>query len=126
MPVIRDVPTLTLNEVALGSRNLIQRAHSQRLKADELQGGTFTVTSLGSFGIDAFTPIINYPECAILGVGRILRQPVAVEETITLRDIVTPSLTFDHEHSMAPPGRTLSLQTLTKLVESPSTALGLG
>ena len=125
VPVIRDVPTLTLNEVALGSRNLIQRAHSKRLKADELQGGTFTVTSLGAFGIDAFTPIINYPECAILGVGRILHQPVAVDETIALRDIITLSLTFDHRALDGAPAARF-LQTLSKLVESPLTALGLG
>ena len=125
VPVIRDVPTLTLNEVALGSRNLIQRAHSKRLKADELQGSTFTVTSLGAFGIDAFTPIINYPECAILGVGRILHQPVAVDETIALRDIITLSLTFDHRALDGAPAARF-LQTLSKLVESPLTALGLG
>ena len=125
VPVIRDVTTLTLHEVALRSRNLIERAHSKRLKADELRGGTFTVTSLGSFGIDAFTPIINYPECAILGVGRILRQPVAVGETIALRDIITLSLTFDHRALDGAPAARF-LQTLTKLVESPLTALGLG
>jgi len=125
VPVIRDVTTLTLREVALRSRNLIARAHSKRLKADELQGGTFTITSLGAFGIDAFTPIINYPECAILGVGRILRQPVAVEETIALRDIITLSLTFDHRALDGAPAARF-LQTLTKLVESPLVALGLG
>jgi pyruvate dehydrogenase E2 component (dihydrolipoamide acetyltransferase) len=125
VPVIRDVTTLTLREVASRSRNLIERAHSRRLKADDLGGATFTVTSLGAFGIDAFTPIINYPECAILGVGRILRQPVAVGETIALRDIITLSLTFDHRAlDGAPAGR--FLQTLTKLIESPLTALGLG
>jgi pyruvate dehydrogenase E2 component (dihydrolipoamide acetyltransferase) len=125
VPVIRDVTTLTLKEVALGSRNLIERAHSKRLKADDLSGSTFTVTSLGSFGIDAFTPIINYPECTILGVGRILRQPVAVDETIALRDIITLSLTFDHRALDGAPAARF-LQTLTKLVESPLTALGLG
>jgi pyruvate dehydrogenase E2 component (dihydrolipoamide acetyltransferase) len=56
----------------------------------------FTLTNLGSFGIDAFTPILNYPECAILGVGRILRQPVAMGEAMGLLDIITLSLTFDH------------------------------
>jgi len=123
VPVIRDVTTLTLKEVALRSQNLIQRAHSKGLKADELQGGTFTITSLGAFEIDAFTPVINYPECAILGVGRILRQPVAVKETIALRDIITLSLTFDHRALDGAPAARF-LQTLTKLVESPSGALG--
>ena len=125
VPVIRDVARLTLHEVALRSRSLIERAHSKRLSADELCGGTFTVTSLGSLGIDAFTPIINYPECAILGVGRILRQPVAVGETIALRDMITLSLTFDHRALDGAPAARF-LQTLTKLVESPLTALGPG
>jgi pyruvate dehydrogenase E2 component (dihydrolipoyllysine-residue acetyltransferase) len=124
VPVIRDVTTLTLHEVALRSRNLIERAHSKRLNADDLHGGTFTVTSLGAFGIDAFTPIINYPECAILGVGRILRQPVAVEETIVLRDIITLSLTFDHRALDGAPAARF-LQTLAKLIESPSGASAL-
>jgi pyruvate dehydrogenase E2 component (dihydrolipoamide acetyltransferase) len=122
-PVIRDVGTLTLREVALRSRNLIERARSRRLSGDELRGATFTITSLGSFGIDAFTPIINYPECAILGVGRILRQPVAVDETIALRDIITLSLTFDHRALDGAPAARF-LQTLTRFVESPLAALG--
>ena len=122
-PVIRDVGTLTLREVALRSRNLIERARSRRLSGDELRGATFTITSLGSFGIDAFTPIINYPECAILGVGRILRQPVAVGETMALRDIITLSLTFDHRALDGAPAARF-LQTLTRFVESPLAALG--
>ncbi len=122
-PVIRDVGTLTLREVALRSRNLIERARSRRLSGDELRGATFTITTLGSFGIDAFTPIINYPECAILGVGRILRQPVAVDETIALRDIITLSLTFDHRALDGAPAARF-LQTLTSFVESPLAALG--
>jgi pyruvate dehydrogenase E2 component (dihydrolipoamide acetyltransferase) len=125
VPVIRDVTTLTLHEVALRSRNLIDRAHSKRLNADDLRGGTFTFTSLGAFGIDAFTPIINYPECAILGVGRILRQPVAVQDNIALRDIITLSLTFDHRALDGAPAARF-LQSLTRFVESPLPALGLG
>jgi len=125
VPVIRDVTKLTLHEVTLRSRNLIERAHSKRLSADDLHGGSFTVTSLGAFGIDAFTPIINYPECAILGVGRILRQPVAVQDNISLRDIITLSLTFDHRALDGAPAARF-LQTLTKLIESPLSALGLG
>ena len=65
-----------------------------KLAASEMQGGTFTVTSLGAFGIDAFTPIINYPECAILGVGRIRRCPAVFEDQKferRLRDIHTVS-----------------------------------
>src|SRR5204863_9884161 len=101
------------------SRDLTERARSARLTADELRSGTFTITSLGSFGIDAFTPVINYPECAILGVGRILRQPVAAGDAIVLGDIITLSLTFDHcAFDGAPAAR--FLQSLVQLIESPA------
>ena len=62
----------------------------------DLQGGTFTVSDLGAFGIDAFTPIINVPQCAILGLGRIARLPAVVGDQIVPRDTITLSLTFDH------------------------------
>lgn len=119
VPVIRDAGKLTLHEVASRARDLADRARTQRLSADELRGGTFTITNLGSFGIDAFTPIINYPECAILGVGRILRQPVAVGDAIGLRDIVTLSLTFDHR-ALDGAAAARFLQTLCRLIESPT------
>lgn len=96
VPVIRDVGSLSLQQVATESCRLIERASNRQLSADELQGGTFTVTNLGAFGVDAFTPIINYPECAILGIGRITKQPTVVDDQIVARDMVTLSLTFDH------------------------------
>jgi pyruvate dehydrogenase E2 component (dihydrolipoamide acetyltransferase) len=95
-PVVRDVPDKTLAEIAAASRTLGERARSGRLTADELQGGVFTITNLGNYGIDAFTPIINLPQSAILGIGRIARQPVVVDDTVQLRDMTTLSLTFDH------------------------------
>ena len=123
VPVIHNVASLSLNEVATRSRDLVERARARRLRVDELQGGTFSITNLGAFGIDAFTPVIHYPECAILGVGRILRQPVAIGEAIGLRDILTLSLTFDHcALDGAPAAR--FLQTLVSLIESPAAILG--
>jgi pyruvate dehydrogenase E2 component (dihydrolipoamide acetyltransferase) len=116
VPVIRDVPRFSLREIASRSLELITRARARKLSADEMQGGTFTVTSLGSFGIDAFTPIINYPQCAILGVGRILRQPVADANNIVLRDIISLSLTFDHRALDGAPAARF-LQTLCGLIE---------
>jgi pyruvate dehydrogenase E2 component (dihydrolipoamide acetyltransferase) len=97
---------------------LIERARQRKLSASEQQGGTFTVTSLGSFGIDAFTPIINYPECAILGVGRIRRCPVVVDDQIVIRDQVTLSLTFDHRITDGAPAARF-LRTLSEAVENP-------
>ncbi|HEV3007212.1 MAG TPA: 2-oxo acid dehydrogenase subunit E2, partial [Pirellulales bacterium] len=95
-PVVRDVPSLGLRQLAAETRRLIERARARRLSAEELQGGTFTVTNLGMFGIDAFTPIVNLPECAILGIGRIVREPAVIGETIAPCDALTLSLTFDH------------------------------
>jgi pyruvate dehydrogenase E2 component (dihydrolipoamide acetyltransferase) len=61
-----------------------------------MQQGVFTITNLGAFGIDAFTPIINLPQAAILGVGQIVREPAVVADQIVPRDQLTLSLTFDH------------------------------
>lgn len=118
VPVIRDVPRLSLKELALRSRDLIERARQRKLSASELQGGTFTVTSLGAFGIDAFTPIINYPECAVLGIGRIRRCPVVVADEIAIRDQVALSLTFDHRIVDGAPAARF-LQMLGSLAEKP-------
>jgi pyruvate dehydrogenase E2 component (dihydrolipoamide acetyltransferase) len=115
VPVVRDVPGLTLKELATHSRDLIDRARQGKLSAGELRGGTFTVTSLGALGIDAFTPIIHYPQCAILGIGCIRRCPAVVEDRILIRDQVTLSLTFDHRITDGAPAARF-LQTLSALV----------
>jgi pyruvate dehydrogenase E2 component (dihydrolipoamide acetyltransferase) len=95
-PVLRDVASLTVRQVVDQSQALIEQARVQRLTVEQMQGGTFTVTNLGMHGIDAFTPIINLPQVAILGVGRITREPAVVNEQIVPRDMVALSLTFDH------------------------------
>lgn len=118
-PVIRDVPSLGLSELAARSRDLVERARSRKLPAEAMEGGTFTVTNLGAFGIDAFTPIINHPECAILGVGRIRRVPAVVDEQIVPRDQVTLSLTFDHRLVDGAPAARF-LDSLRKGIEDPA------
>jgi pyruvate dehydrogenase E2 component (dihydrolipoamide acetyltransferase) len=118
VPVVRDVPGLGLRQLAARSRDLVERARKRKLSAAEMQGSTFTVSSLGAFGIDTFSPVINYPEIAILGVGRVRRQPVAVGEQVVARDVVSLSLTFDHcAVDGAPAAR--FLQSLCKIVEAP-------
>ena len=116
------MPRLSLQELSIRARDLIERARQRKLSASELQGGTFTVTSLGALGIDAFTPIINYPECAILGIGRIRRCPVVLDEQIVIRDQVTLSLTFDHRITDGAPAARF-LQTLSAAIENPRGAL---
>lgn len=122
VPVIRNVPALSLPELAQRSRELVDRARAGSLKADELQGGVFTITNLGAFGIDAFTPIINLPETAILGVGCIRREPAVVDDQIVPREQVALSLTFDHRIVDGAPAARF-LQTIRDAVENPSTWL---
>jgi len=95
-PVVRNADQRTLREIAGQLRELIEKARSGRLAGEELRDGTFTITNLGGLGIDAFTPIISLPQCAVLGVGRIVREPAVVHDTIVPRDRLTLSLTFDH------------------------------
>jgi pyruvate dehydrogenase E2 component (dihydrolipoamide acetyltransferase) len=122
VPVVRDVPRLGMTQIAAVARDLFERARAGKLKAGEMQGGTFTITNLGNYGIDAFTPIINPPQCAILGVGRIQRQPVVSGDAVIIREILTLSLTFDHRIVDGAPAARF-LQSLVRLVENPAPAL---
>ncbi|MDE2640082.1 MAG: dihydrolipoamide acetyltransferase family protein, partial [Chloroflexota bacterium] len=99
VPVTRDTDALPLDELAPISADLAARARERRLGPDDLTGGTFTVTTLGMYGVDVFTPIINPPQAAILGVGRISDRPVFRGEggtDVERRSFMTLSLTIDH------------------------------
>ena len=99
VPVVRDVGRSSLADVARQSRDLIERARTGRLAVAEMQGGVFTLTSLGSFGIEFFNPVINWPESAILGLGAIRQQPVpllAGQGGFVFQPQLPLSLTFDH------------------------------
>jgi pyruvate/2-oxoglutarate dehydrogenase complex dihydrolipoamide acyltransferase (E2) component len=90
--------------------------------ADAMHGGTFTITNLGPYAIDAFTPIINLPECAILGVGRIRARPVVIDEAteqIAVRRMLALSLTFDHRLVDGAPAARF-LQQVKQYVERPT------
>jgi pyruvate dehydrogenase E2 component (dihydrolipoamide acetyltransferase) len=119
VPVIRDADRLTLREVAARSRDLVARARAGRLTATDMRDATFTVTNLGGFGIDAFTPIVHLPQCAVLGVGRIAREPAVVGDRIVPRDQVTLSLTFDHRVVDGAPAARF-LETLRGCLEQPA------
>ncbi len=122
VPVVRDVPSLSLRQLASQTAALIEKAISRQLDPAELKGGTFTVTSLGTYGIDAFTPIINWPECAILGIGEIRKRAVVVDDQIVARYTATLSLTFDHRLIDGAPAARF-LQSLRSGVENPSAQL---
>ena len=97
VPVIRNVPRLSLAHLSAASSRLIEQARNGTVAAADMEGGVFTVTNLGAYGIDAFTPIINLPETAILGMGAIRREPVVREDgSIAAGELITLSLTFDH------------------------------
>jgi pyruvate dehydrogenase E2 component (dihydrolipoamide acetyltransferase) len=83
-----------------------------------MSGGTFTISNLGMYSIDAFTPIINQPESAILGVGRIHEKPVGVGGEIVLRPMMTLSLSFDHRVIDGAPAAAF-LQTVKEVLENP-------
>ncbi len=99
VPVVRDVQAKTLRQIARESAALIEKTRAGTISYEDLQGATFTVTNLGMFEIDAFTPIIDLPQCAILGVGRIAPKQVVVDaasERVAIRQRMFLSLTFDH------------------------------
>ncbi len=122
VPVLRGADRLSLREVTARSRELVERARSGRSMPDDLAGGTFTITNLGMYGIDGFTPVINLPECAILGVGRITPQPVYVGEALVRQERVVLSLAFDHRLVDGAPAARF-LQTIASLVENPGLLL---
>jgi pyruvate dehydrogenase E2 component (dihydrolipoamide acetyltransferase) len=121
VPVLRDVQAKSLLQIADESAALIEAARTGRIGADDLSGGTFTITNLGMYEIDAFTPIINLPECAILGVGRIVPKQVVIDAEagrVAIRQMAFLSLTFDHRLVDGAPAARF-LQRVKQLVEQP-------
>jgi len=96
VPVIRDADTKRLVQVVEDLADLAERARSKRIKPDEMQGATFTVTNLGGLGTTHFSPIVNWPEVAILGVGRAETRPVMQDGRFAPRLILPLSLSYDH------------------------------
>ncbi|TDC48633.1 2-oxo acid dehydrogenase subunit E2 [Actinomadura sp. KC345] len=96
VPVVRDAQAMTLAELAAGLRRRADEAREGRAAPEDLTGGTFTLNNYGVFGVDGSTPIINHPEAAMLGVGRIVEKPWAFKGKVRLRKVAQLSLTFDH------------------------------
>ncbi len=96
-PVIRDVYEMSISRLAAESRRLVELARAGRLSADQMQGAVLTVSNLGAWGVEAFTPVINFPQILILGLGAIRRQPTLdAEGSLVAQQQMTLSLTFDH------------------------------
>jgi pyruvate dehydrogenase E2 component (dihydrolipoamide acetyltransferase) len=120
VPVVRDGGSLTLEQLAARSRELTERARANASAPAELSGSTFSLTSLGFYEIDAFTPILNAPEVGILGIGRIHEAVVPQEGKVVIGQVMTLSLTFDHRAVDGAPAAAF-LQTVKHLVESRET-----
>ncbi len=123
VPVLRNSSQLSLIELAAKARYLVGQARAGKLTVAEMLGSVFTITNLGAFGIDAFTPVINVPETAILGLGSIRREPVVLDDgSIVARHQITLSLTFDHRIVDGAPAARF-LQDLVTAIANPSAVL---
>ena len=122
VPVVRNADKLGIGEIAQTVRELAAKAREHKLSPDEMEGATFSVSNLGGLGIDWFTPVLNPPQCGILGIGRIQRVPRYSGNEIVARDLATLVLTFDHRLiDGAPCARFLS--QLRGVLEAPEALL---
>ena len=125
VPVVRDPARKSLPDIAAEANRLVEQARNATLSGDDMRGGTFTITNLGMYDIDGFTPVINLPECAILGIGRMVAKVVVVDEAnprraarTAIRKMMVLSLTFDHRVVDGAPAAQF-LQRVKKFVEQP-------
>lgn len=122
VPVIQDADKKSLSQISRESKELIGKARDGKLAPSEFEGGTFTVSNLGMFGIDQFTPIINAPEAGIMGVGSIVPKPVVIDGEVVVRERMRITLSADHRVVNGSQGAEF-LQTLRRLLESPMLAV---
>jgi len=124
VPVVRDVDHQDLATLRAEIGALAERARSGALAPAETEGGCFSVTNLGRYRVDAFTPLLNPPQTAILGVGRARPRPAVVDGAIVVRNLVVLSLTFDHQVVDGAPAAAF-LDTLIDLLERPERLLSV-
>lgn len=117
VPVVRHADRKSIAQIQEELQALAERALAGQSTLDDLSGGTFTITNLGALGVEVFTPILNYPEVAILGVGRIVPKPVVYQGGLYIRDRLTLSLTFDHRLVDGAPAARF-LQRVGSLIEA--------
>ena len=118
VPVIKLAEQKTLIDISREARELATRAQRDRLLPGEMADGTFTITSMGVYDVDAFTPIVNPPQVAILGTGRLVEKPVVYNGEITKRSMIALSLTFDHRAVDGVPAGQL-LKAIKEYLEQP-------
>ena len=122
VPVIRSAERLTLAEIAQARSDLVSRARENKLRREDLEDGTFTISNLGMFGIEEFTAVLNPPQAAILAVGAAGPRPVAVDDGFDIRPMMSMTLTCDHRAIDGADGAQF-LRTLKSFLELPGLAL---
>jgi pyruvate dehydrogenase E2 component (dihydrolipoyllysine-residue acetyltransferase) len=123
VPVIRGAERLTIAEIAAARAEVVSRARDNRLRREDLEDGTFTISNLGMFGVEEFTAVLNPPQAAIIAVGAIEQRPVAVDEDeLDVRPMMALTLTCDHRAVDGADGA-LFLRTLKGFLELPGLAL---
>jgi len=123
VPVLHRADTLTLPEIATRREDVVARAQSGKLRPADIQGGTFTISNLGMYGVDAFNAIVNPPQAAILAVGRIAERVVPVNGQPAVQPVMVLTLSCDHRSVDGARGAQF-LGALADLVEEPLTLLG--
>jgi len=118
VPVLRNAQEKSVRALSKDAEDLLKRASEGKATPDELTGSTFTITNLGVYDIDGFTPIINPPECAVLGIGRLVKEYLVVDDQPMIRSMLTLSLTFDHRLVDGAPAARF-LQRIKQFVEQP-------
>jgi len=121
-PVIRNSNKKSVVEISNAIRELTEKAMQHKLKLEELLGGTFTVTNMGPYDVEIFAPIINPPQSAILGIGRIAKRPVIINDQIVVKPMATLSLVFDHRVTDGVPAAEF-LREVKRLLEAPNLSL---
>ena len=119
VPVIRNADKKSLTEIASVLQTLVDKTRQDELTKDDVTGGTFTITNLGMYDVDVFIPIINPPETAILGVGRVVEKPVALNGEVTVRPMMQLSLAYDHRIVDGAPAAQF-LRAVKKILETSS------
>jgi len=122
VPVIRDADRRSLQEIARARADLVGRARAGKLTLPDLDGGTFTISNLGMFGVDEFVAVLNPPQVAILAVGAVKETPVVVDGHVDVAPLMHVTLTCDHRAIDGADGAEF-LRTLVALVEQPALAL---
>jgi pyruvate dehydrogenase E2 component (dihydrolipoamide acetyltransferase) len=124
VPVIHQADELSLEEIAAQRQALIERAQAGRLKSEDILGGTFTISNLGMYGVDAFSAVVNPPQAAILAVGRIAERVVPIDGQPAVQRMMILSLSCDHRLVDGARGASF-LDTLAALIEEPLLLLEL-